>query len=57
VTVIVITEALKKMGFGYLEAQLQKIQSRYVPVASKQGSLLSRLMGVFKEESPQGASN
>ena len=48
VTVIVITEALKKMGFGYLESQLQKIQARYVPAGSKQGNLLSRLMGAFK---------
>ena len=51
VTVIVITEALKKMGFGYLESQLQKIQGRYIPSGTKQGSLLSRLMGVFKEDS------
>jgi hypothetical protein len=50
VTVIVITEALKKMGFGYLEAQLQKIQSRYVPSAGKPESLLGRLLGVFQEK-------
>ena len=49
IAVIVITEALKKMGFGYLESGLQKIQSRYVPSGSKQGSLLSRLVGAFKE--------
>ena len=48
VTVIVITEALKKMGFGYLESQLQKIQARYVPAASKQGNILNRLVGAFK---------
>jgi hypothetical protein len=53
VTVILITEALKKMGFGYLDSQLQKIQARYSPSGSKQGNLLSRLMGVFKE----GSSN
>ena len=52
VTVLVITEALKKIGFGYLEAQIKKIQTRYVSSGSKQNGLLSRLMGAFKEESP-----
>lgn len=57
VTVIVITEALKKMGFGYLDAQLQKLQERYIPSGSKPGGLLSRLMGVFKEGSSGESSN
>lgn len=51
ITVIVVTEALKKMGFGYLEAQLQKLQERYVPSGNKQNSLLSRMAAAIKGES------
>jgi hypothetical protein len=42
VTVIVVAEALKKMSFGYLGVQLQKLQGRYVPSGSKQDGFLSR---------------
>ncbi len=47
VTVIVVTEALKKMGFSYLESQLQKLQGRYVSSGSKQSNFLSRVLAIF----------
>jgi len=51
ITVIVVTEALKKMGFGYLESQLEKLQGRYMPSGSKQGNLFTRTMAALKGES------
>jgi hypothetical protein len=51
VTVIVVTEALKKMGFGYLEAQLQKLQGSYTPSGNKQGNIFSRMAAALKGES------
>jgi len=51
VTVIVVTEALKKMGFGYLEAQLERLQGRYVSSGSKKDSFLGRAMAALKGKS------
>lgn len=51
ITVIVVTEALKKMGFSYLESQIQKLQGRYIPQASKPSNFFSRVASVFKGES------
>ena len=51
ITIIVVTEALKKMGFGYLETQLQKLQDRYVPSGTKQGNLFSRMAAALKGKS------
>ena len=48
VTVIVVTEALKKMGFAYLGEQLQKLQGRYVSSGSTQGNFLSRAVAALK---------
>lgn len=48
VTVIVITEALKKMGFGYLESQLQKLQGSYAPSENKQAGFLTRALAALK---------
>jgi len=44
VIAIVVGEALKKMGWGYLEAQFQKLQSRTISAGAKKGGLLSRAM-------------
>ena len=50
VTVIVVSEALKKMGFGYLEAQLRKIQGRYVASTSKPEGFLDRTVAAIKQK-------
>ncbi len=47
VTVILVTETLKKIGFGYLETQLKKIGGRVGSSGSKQNSFLTRVMAVL----------
>ncbi len=47
VAAVVVGEALKKMGFGYLEAQFQKLQSRSVSSAAKKSGLFSSVMEVL----------
>ena len=47
VIAIMVGEALKKMGFGYLEAQLQKLQSRSVSSGDKKSGLLSQVMAAL----------
>lgn len=51
VTVIVVTEALKRMGFSYLGNQLQKIQGSYASSGNKPIGFFGRLIGAFKGES------
>jgi hypothetical protein len=46
---IVVGEALKKMGFGYLDSQLQKLQSRAGSPGDKKAGLLSQVVTVFGE--------
>ncbi len=48
---IVAGEALKKMGFGYLEAQFQKLQSRSVSSEVQKGGFLSKVMEVLNRNS------
>lgn len=48
--VIVATEALKKMGFVLLSAQLQKIQSRYLSTPVNSESFFSRAVSAVKEK-------
>lgn len=50
IVVIVATEALKKMGFGYLNAQLQKIQSRYLSNTENYGDFFSQAVSVIKKK-------
>jgi len=47
VVAIVAGEALKKMGFGYLETQFQKLQGRAVSSAVKKIGLLDQVMEVL----------
>ncbi len=47
VAAVVVGEALKKMGFGYLEAQFQKLQSRSVSSTEKKSGLFSSVMEVL----------
>ncbi|MEI7752760.1 MAG: hypothetical protein WCJ71_11825, partial [Candidatus Omnitrophota bacterium] len=42
VTAIVVGEALKKMGLGYLEAQLQKLQGRALSSGTSKGGFIAR---------------
>jgi hypothetical protein len=51
VVAIVAGEVLKKMGFGFLEAQFQKFQGRSVSSGAKKGSLLSQVMAVLEGNS------
>jgi len=44
VTAILVGETLKKMGFGYLEAQFQKLQSRSVSSAAGKGGLFGKVL-------------
>lgn len=46
-TAIVVGEVLKKMGFDYLEAQFQRLQSRATSPGAKKASLLSRVMATL----------
>lgn len=48
VTIIVATEALKKVGFGYLESQIRKIQGRYAAPESKSSSFLNKALAIFE---------
>ncbi len=50
IVVIVAIEALKKMGFGSLNAQLQKIQNRYLPNTVNYGDFFSRTVSAIKEK-------
>jgi len=47
VTIIVATEALKKMGFAYLTSQIQRIQGQYVPQGAKSSKSLNRGLAIF----------
>lgn len=51
VTAIVVGEALKKMGFGYLEAQFKKFQSHLSSSEGPKGGLFSRVMAVLNGNS------
>jgi len=44
VTAIVVGEVLKKMGWGYLEAQFQKLQSRSGSAGASKGGFFSQIM-------------
>jgi len=44
VTAIVVGEVLKKMGFGYLEAQFQKFQGRAIPSGGPKTGLFNQVM-------------
>ena len=50
IAVIVTTEALKKMGFGYLNAQLEKLQSRYLSAGANGGDFFNRAVTAIKEK-------
>ena len=50
VIAIVVGEALKKMGFGYLETQFQKFQGRAVPSGDKKDGLLNQLMQALNDK-------
>lgn len=47
VTAIVVGEVLKKMGLGYLEAQLKTFQGRLVSSGAKKSGLLSQVMAAL----------
>lgn len=47
VVAIVVGEALKKMGWGYLDAQLQKLQNRSGSSGAKKGGFLSQVMAAL----------
>ncbi len=53
VVAILVGETLKKMGFGYLEAQFQKFQGRAISSAEKRGGLFSQVMAALSGDSPQ----
>ena len=47
VTAIVVVEVLKKIGYGYLEAQLQKLQNYAVSSEAPPKGFLSQIMEVL----------
>jgi len=47
VVVILIGEALKKMGFGYLESQFQRLPGKAVSSISKKSNFLGQILSVF----------
>jgi len=47
VTAIVVGEVLKKIGFGYLDAQFQKLQSRAISSAAKKSGFIGQLMATL----------
>jgi hypothetical protein len=47
VTAIVVGEVLKKMGFGYLKAQFQKLQDRPGSSEAKRSGLFSQAMAAL----------
>lgn len=47
VVAIVVGEALKKIGFGHLEARFQKLQGRAVSSGAKKSDLLNRVMAAL----------
>lgn len=49
VAVIVVTEALKKIGFGFIGTQLQKLQGRVLSSAGKKGNFLSQAVSALTE--------
>jgi hypothetical protein len=51
VTAILVGEALKKMGFGYLETQLQKLQGRSGSSGGKKGGFLNQVMAALNGNS------
>jgi hypothetical protein len=52
VIAILVGEALKKMGFSYLQSQLKKFQSNSVSSGAKKGGLLNQVMAALGENSP-----
>lgn len=50
VVVIVATEALKKMGFSYLNTQLQKLQDRYLSKTVNYGNFFSRAVTAIRDK-------
>jgi len=51
VTAILVGEALKKMGFGYLEAQLQKLQGSSGSIGAPKSGFLSKMMAALNGNS------
>lgn len=51
VTAIVVGEALKKMGFGYLEAQFKNLQSRAVSSGEKKSGFFGQVMAALSGKS------
>ncbi|MEI7751832.1 MAG: hypothetical protein WCJ71_07045 [Candidatus Omnitrophota bacterium] len=51
VTAILVGEALKKMGFGYLEAQLQKLQGSSGPNGATKSGLFGKMMAALNGNS------
>jgi hypothetical protein len=51
VVAIMAGEALKKMGFGYLETQLQKLQGRTFSSGASPSGFLSQIMQVLNGSS------
>jgi hypothetical protein len=50
-TAIIVGEVLKKMGFGYLEAQFQKLQGRSDSFRAKKSGVFSQLMAALNGNS------
>ncbi len=44
IVLIVVNEALKKLGFGYLKSQFQKIQKQNAPAQEDRGNFLEKLL-------------
>ncbi|MFA5167895.1 MAG: hypothetical protein WC530_05130 [Candidatus Omnitrophota bacterium] len=52
VITIVAGEALKKIGFGYLESQFKKFQDRSVSSGTQKSGFLSRIIAALNKDSP-----
>ncbi|MFH1800410.1 MAG: hypothetical protein ABH891_06165 [Candidatus Omnitrophota bacterium] len=52
VITILVGEALKKMGFGYLEAQFKKFQGGSASFGAQKSSLLNQVLAVLGDNSP-----
>jgi hypothetical protein len=47
VMAILVGEALKKMGFGYLESQLQRLQGKAVSSIAKKSGFWGQILSAF----------
>lgn len=48
IVLIIAAEAMKKIGFNYLDAQLKKLQESYVPSKDSSDNFLTKALNAFK---------